>query len=211
MPQRPRGNAQQVRRLIAEHAARLMAEEGFTSYFAAKQKAAERLGVSSTRNLPNNREIEDALIDYQRLFQGPEQTGRLQRLRRTAVSAMRFLDRFKPRLVGPVLSGTAAEHTMVSLHLFCDTPEEVGLFLLEQDIPYELAERRLRVNPSTFAAYPSFQFAADDADIELIVFSSKEIRQAPCSPVDGRPMRRATLTEVESLLAESGGPEVVQL
>lgn len=211
MAPRARSNAQQIRRRIAEHAARLMAEEGFTSYFAAKQKAAERLGVSSTRHLPNNREIEDALVSYQRLFQGPEQIGRLQRLRRTALAAMRFLDRFRPRLVGPVLSGTAAEHTAVSLHLFCDTPEEVGLFLMEQDIPYDLAERRLRVNPSTIAAYPSFQFAADDAQIELIVFSSKEIRQAPCSPVDGRPMRRATLPEVESLLAESESPDALQL
>ena len=37
-------------------------------------------------------------------------------------------------IAGPVLNGTAAEHTGVNLHVFTDTPEEVGLFLTHKHI-----------------------------------------------------------------------------
>jgi hypothetical protein len=41
----------------------------------------------------------------------------------------------------------------------------------------------------------------DDQPVELVVFNIDGIRQAPISPVDGKPMRRADLREVEGLLA----------
>jgi hypothetical protein len=47
---------------------------------------------------------------------------------------------------------------------------------------------------------PAVCFAIDDQPIEATVFPADGIRQAPVSPVDGKPMRRATLSEVEALL-----------
>ena len=52
----------------------------------------------------------------------------------------------RPRLVGSVLSGTADEHSYVELHLFTDAPEEVGMHLMQHNIPYELADKRLQLN-----------------------------------------------------------------
>ena len=40
-------------------------------------------------------------------------------------------------------------------------------------------------------------------EIELAVFEEVDLRQAPPSPIDGKPQRRASLQEVEYLL--SGG------
>ena len=40
----------------------------------------------------------------------------------------------------------------------------------------------------------------DDQSIEATVFPTDGIRQAPVSPVDGRPMKRANTVEVEALL-----------
>ena len=84
-----------------------MAQHGIHDFLTAKRKAAERLGVTDASALPRNTEIEAALAEYQRLFDpsGHEQT--LQAQRRAALQAMRWLSQFEPRLVGPVLSGTA--------------------------------------------------------------------------------------------------------
>jgi hypothetical protein len=46
------------------------------------------------------------------------------------------------------------------------------------------------------------RFEMDAQPIEATVFPPEGIRQAPVSPVDGRPMRRASALEVEALLQE---------
>ncbi len=191
-----------MRRRIAAEAARIMAEQGIDDFLAAKRKAAQRLGAPETRNLPRNVEIERELAAYQRLFQSATQPRHLRRLRERACEAMEFFARFNSRLVGSVLSGTAGAHSDINLHLFADTPEEVVLFLLEERIPFERGERRLRVGRDQSAVFPVFRFLAGDTPIDLTVFPVNGIRQAPCSPVDGRPMRRASLEAVTQLLAE---------
>src|SRR3546814_19953739 len=60
----------------AHEAARLIAEGGIRDFHQAKLKAAERLGILDDASLPRNREIEDALREYQRLFQRDNEIGR---------------------------------------------------------------------------------------------------------------------------------------
>ena len=116
----------QMRQRIAQEAARLIVSEGIRDYLVAKRKAAERLGAPDTQNLPRNIEVEQELAAYQRLFQEQNQPSRLRELREAALNAMRFFERFEPRLTGSVLSGTAGAHSDVNLHLFADAPEDVG-------------------------------------------------------------------------------------
>jgi hypothetical protein len=40
----------------------------------------------------------------------------------------------------------------------------------------------------------------------LCVFDRLEAREAPLSPVDGKPMKRANLREVENLMSEAAEP-----
>ena len=192
----------QMRLRIAMEAARILAESGLDDFQAAKRKAAARLGAPDTRNLPSNLEIEAALVEHQRLFESDTQPARLRHLRETARSAMEFFGAFQPRLVGPVLNGTANSHSSVQLHLFAPTPEEVVVFLLEHNIPYKDGERRLRFGREDSTSYPVYRFMAEDVPIELIVFPLDGMRQAPRSPVDGRPMERAGLSRLDTLLTE---------
>ena len=127
-------DVQRVKTLLAQECARLMADEGVPNFRTAKRKAAVRLAVANKALLPDNREIEQALMDHQRLFHADQQASRLQDLRKTALDAMRFLARFRPRLVGPVLSGTAGLSADIQLHLFADAPHDVALFLMEHQI-----------------------------------------------------------------------------
>ncbi len=193
--------ADNLRRALAQEAARIMAEHGIRDFLVAKRKAAERLGVSDVGAvLPKNIEIEQALAQYQRLFGGESHLESLHAQRRAALNAMLYLHEFEPRLVGAVLSGTATEHSDVQLHLFTDNAESVAIKLLDEGIPHEVTEKRVRMNAERVLAYPGVRFALDDQSIEAIVFPMDGIRQAPVSPVDGRPMRRANKLEVEALL-----------
>lgn len=180
-----------------------MAEHGIRDFFVAKRKAAERLGVNDgVAALPKNTEIETALAEYQRLFGRESHEESLQAQRRAALTAMQQLREFEPRLVGPVLSGTATEHSEVQLHLFTDFAESVALKLIDHGIAHEVTERRVRMSPERVLAYPGLRFEVGDQAIEVTVFPMDGIRQAPVSPVDGRPMRRANAIEVEALLEE---------
>jgi predicted nucleotidyltransferase len=196
--------ADNLRRALAQEAARLMAEHGIRDFLVAKRKAAERLGVTDGGALlPKNSEIEEALAAHQRLFGGASHVEALTAQRRAALSAMRYLKDFEPRLVGAVLAGTATEHSDVQLHLFAETVESVTLKLLDEGVPHELTERRVKLNAERIRAFPGVRFEMEDQAIEATVFPTDGIRQAPVSPVDGRPMRRANALEVEALLEQS--------
>ena len=153
--------------------------------------------------MPRNNEIEAALEDYQRLFQAGQQASHLKSLREGAVQAIHFLADFNPRLVGSVLSGTAGQHADINLHLFADTPEEVSLFLMDGHIPFQASHKRMRISREEWQDFSSYEFLAGDHQVDLVVFPREGRREAPRSPVDGKPMRRASLEEVEKLLNES--------
>lgn len=189
-----------MRQRIAAEAARIMTEEHITDFYKAKHKAAARLSAANTRNLPRNNEIEKALVEYQRLFRADSHPVRLKRLRETALRAMEFLVRFNPRLVGPVLRGTADEHTEVTLHIFAETSEEIGLFLMEKGIPHRPTDKRVTFASGESALFPAYRFFAEEVPMTLVIFPTNGIRQALRSEVDGRPAQRATLSEVRALL-----------
>jgi hypothetical protein len=194
--------AHEQRRRIAVEAARLISEEGLRDYRLAKLKAASRLGITDDTALPKNAEIEDALREHQRLFRANEQPRTLHKLREAALEAMRFFARHQPRLVGPVLDGTADEHSSVCLHLHDDRAEEIALFLREHGIPYEERTRRVRLERDVTADVPVFLFTADGSAIDLTVLPYDRLRQAPLDRIDEKPMRRATLAMVEELVRD---------
>ena len=203
MNKRTPSRTDNLRRALAQEAARIMAEHGIRDFLVAKRKAAERLGVDDgSAVLPKNTEIETALAEYQRLFRGDTHVETLHAQRLAALHAMRFLREFEPRLVGAVLSGTATEHSEVQLHLFADNPESVAISLMDQGIRHEITARRVKMSSERVLEYPGVRFEIGDQPIEVTVFPTDGIRQAPVSPVDGRPMRRADLAELEALLAD---------
>ncbi|HUA81905.1 MAG TPA: hypothetical protein VL997_16130 [Dyella sp.] len=198
---------QRNRLRVAQEAARLMSEHGIRDFHRAKRKAAERLGVLDEQALPRNHEIEEALREHQRLFQGDSQPQLLRERREAAIEAMRFLERFEPRLVGAVLDGTADAHSAVCLHVFSDDPEAIGIYLRERGVPFETQTRRLRVSRDEQIEYPVLLFAADNLPFDLTVLPHNALRQAPLDRIDEKPMRRASLASVEIMLAEDNAEQ----
>ncbi len=199
MPKRAPTRSDHLRSAVAQEAARLMAEHGIQDYLVAKRKAAERYGVVDGAFLPRNTEIEAALMAYQRLFGGAQHASSLQEQRRVALQAMQLLEKFEPRLVGSVLTGTATEFADIQLHVFSDRAEDVYVHLMDKRYEYEVFERRMRMTPERQVLVPSVRFEIGEETVEAFVFPKDGIRQAPISPVDGKPMRRAGLQEVADL------------
>ena len=189
------------RHRLAHEAARLMAEGGIRDFHQAKLKAASRLGIFDDASLPRNREIEDALREYQRLFSGSGHAMALRTRREAALRALEFFRDFSPRLAGPVLDGTADANAAVMLHLHCDDTDAVARYLDEHGIPAEPRTRRLRLDRERNLDAPVWLFGAEGLTFDVTVLPLETLRQAPLSGIDERPMRRASATQLRQLLA----------
>ena len=193
----------QARQVIAAEAARIMVTQSQFNYRIAKQKAAERLRICSGAAMPSNAEVEHALRAYQAFYGGQQHSSHLQVLRSIALTVMRSLQTFRPRLVGPVLDGTADEHARVSLHCFNDPPDTVAIYLLDNKMVFRDELRKIRWHDGSYRRVPQLVTDREDVEVELTLFNCLDLRQAPLSPVDGRPLKRAPLSEVECLLADA--------
>jgi hypothetical protein len=191
-----------TRQAIAELAAQYIAEDGLISYYAAKRKAADQLGFKQ-KDLPTNIEIERAVISYQTLFQNSFQPEELFKLRMTAIDVMSLFEHFYPRLAGPVLAGTAGSQSEIIVHLFSDNPEAISSLLMVNDIPYKNSERRIRMADKNTVTFPAYCFLAGHMSVVLILFPEKQLNQAPVCPIDEKPMKRANIKKVQSLVQES--------
>jgi hypothetical protein len=202
---RPPAGPDHRRLALAAEAARIIQEEGLADFRAAKAKAAERLGLGRNAPLPDNTEIEAALAERGRIFHADTQPALLAEFRQAARGLMECLDEFQPRLAGDVLRGTATPHSTVELHLYSDTVEAVGAALDALGVHHRPVTRRQRFRRDEVEMIPGYRFTLDNCDFALSVFPLRLRGQAPLSPVDGRPMRRASLRELTELL-EKGTP-----
>ena len=187
---------------IAYLAARLMAEDGVADYATAKQKAARQAGLADAALLPDNSEIEEALREYQGLYQSEEQPGHLRFLREVAVKVMREFDDFRPVLVGSVLNGTAGQHSDVNLQLFTDDAKALSMFLLNKRYRFEEGTKSVR-RGGKLEDVPQITLDVDDATVTLTVFDLGDERSTPRPRADAEGPQRAKLAEVEALLAAS--------
>ena len=189
-----------ARQVVAQEAARIIVDHGVRDYRVAKQKAAERLGMSARGSLPGNAEVEAAVADHLQIFSGNSHEDLLRLMRTAALSAMELLAEYSPRLVGPVLAGTADENSAVNLHLFADSPEMIAMDIGDMGIQYRPYERRLKSRRGQVEMYAGFEFNHQNETIQATVFPIDGIRQAPISPIDGKPMKRINSNAVQELL-----------
>jgi len=182
-----------------------MVDETVIDVAVARRKAAVRAGVHNQRLWPSNAEVQEALYLQQQLFR-PHQAAHLRELRRQALQAMRVFDRFRPRLVGSVLDGSADRGSPVCLHLFADAPEDIVHLLLQRGIPWSERERSLRYHGGVRKIHPVFSFLAGTTQIELVVLPRHAMTTPPINPMSEKPDRGVGYEQVKALLdPESGG------
>jgi hypothetical protein len=188
-----------LRRQLAYVAARMIAEDG-ADYASAKQKAARQAGLADSNVLPDNHEIEEALREYQGLYQKEDQPAHLRRLREVALKVMREFDGFRPALVGSVLSGTAGQFSDVNLQLFTDDAKRLTMFLLNGRYRFEEGSRRVS-RGGRMDEVPQISVEVEDVTVTMTVLDPDDERSGPRMRADDEMPQRARLADVERLLA----------
>ena len=191
----------QMRARIATAAARIMAEDGIEDFASAKRKAARQLGAQFTEMLPTNEEIEGELRIYQSLYQHDEHHERVRLFRLRALDAMRALERFRPYLVGPVLSGTAGRYSDIGLQVFTDDSKALEFELLNRNLAYEVSEKR-RFCGDSERAVPVLRVDWDGITLDIEMYSARDERGTLQTSASGKPIARAGLPAVAQLLAD---------
>jgi hypothetical protein len=203
-----RENADHIRQMIAQQAARMMAEEGVHDYAYAKKKAGRQLGISENSALPTNAEIEEEIRLYHEIYNADEQPFELAKLRKAALMTMQLFERFNPRLTGSVLDGTAGKFAQTEIHLFADSAKEIEIFLLSQQIPFESSEKSFRISdkPSkdkkekVRKTVPVFTLETELGLQKLSVFEFDHMRVPTKKTSDGSNADRADITELKLLI-----------
>lgn len=203
-------NLQQLRQLIAQQAARMMAEDGVSDFAYAKKKAGRQLGAVDNSTMPSNAEIEEELKLYNALFLSEEQPENLYDLRANALFTMQLLDRFNPHLTGAVLDGTAGLMSETHIHLFADSVKDVEMFLLNQKIPFDVNEKSYRIlndgkrdkKGDNRKTVPVFTLETEKGLIRLSVFDVDDIRIATKRAADGSNADRLNIDGVKALLGQ---------
>lgn len=204
-------NPTQLRQLIAQKAAQMMAEDGISDFSYAKNKAGRQIGALDNSVLPSNTEIEEELKRYNALFLSEEQPENLRALRKNALYTMQLLEKFNPYLTGAVLDGTAGLGTETHIHLFADSLKEVEMFLLNQDIPFETNEKSYRImndgkrdkKMDARKKVPIFSLETITGIIKLSVFEFDEIRVPTKRAANGSNAERADISTVKNLIANT--------
>jgi len=202
-----RDNLDQIRQLIAQHAARMMVEENINDFAYAKKKAGRQLGVSENSVLPTNAEIEAEIKLHQELY-NDNQPEELNLLRKAALMTMQLFERFNPHLTGGVLEGIAGKNSLTEIHLFADSAKEVEIFLLGQQIHFESSEKSYRTSekPSkdkknkTRKTVPAYTLETEYGLQRLSVFEYDDLRIATKRTADGSNAGRANIAELQQLI-----------
>ena len=203
-----RENQDHIRQMIAQQAARMMAEDGINDFAYAKKKAGKQLGVSEASVLPTNAEIEEEIRLYHEIYNADEQPLELEKLRKAALITMQLFECFNPHLTGSVLDGTAGKFAQTNIHLFADSAKEVEMFLLNMQIPFESSEKSYRLSdkPSkdkkekVRKTVPVFTLETELGVQKLSVFDVDDLRIATKRTVDGSNAERADISDLQALL-----------
>jgi predicted nucleotidyltransferase len=190
-----------LRRAIAFEAARLMYARSESEYFTAKRKAAQRVCRGSVKptDLPSNAEIRDLIQVFARTHEGEARTTNLKDMRLAALRLMRRLRRFRPRLIGSVMTGHTRKGSDIDLHLFSDSVELVTAALDEEGLQYDVERKMIEKHGE--ARLFTHVHVHDTFPFELTIYAEDKAHYVFKSSITGKAIERASIAELEQLLA----------
>jgi predicted nucleotidyltransferase/predicted HD phosphohydrolase len=191
-----------LRQQIAWEAARLMYERVESEYYRAKLKAARRLGGGwvKPKDLPSNREIRDEIQVFARLYEGERRLENLREMRVAALRMMHLLRSFRPRLIGSTLTGHVRRGSDIDLHVFSDSIEAVAAALEREGMNYTVERKQVRKHGED--RIYTHVHVVDRFAFELTIYAEKLAHFVFKSSVTGKPIERASIAELEGLLAD---------
>src|SRR5262245_43077468 len=182
-----------LRQAIALEAARLMYERIESEYFTAKRKAAKRLcrGGVKPGDLPSNAEIREQIQLFARLHEGERHTENLKDMRLAALSMMRLLRAFRPRLIGSVMTGHVRKGSDIDLHVFTSSAGLVADILEQEGYQFDV-ERKQIVKHNEARVFTHIH-VYDRFNYELTVYPEDKAHYVFKSSITGKAIERASI------------------
>jgi predicted nucleotidyltransferase len=188
-----------IRREIALRAAQLMYTRDEREYFQAKRKAARLVtGSDHPSDLPSNAEIREHVQLLADMLEGESRQRDLTRMRLVALRFLRLLRRYKPRLIGSVLTGHIRTGSDIDLHVFCDSPAIVEDLIQQEGFETTHQQKRI-VKAGEERFYHHVRVLAEH-EIELTIYPSGKHNFPFRSSITGKPIERASEEELIALL-----------
>lgn len=190
-----------LRREIALRAAQLMYAREESEYFTAKRKAARQFGLDARyrpKDLPSNAEIREQILILAQLHEGEARGRELAAMRLEALRLMRLLHRFRPRLIGSVLTGHIRRGSDIDIHVFTDSVSELSLVLEEHALDYQVEHKRIRKHNQE-RVFTHIHIAGRYS-WELTVYTLDKLSFNFRSSITGKPIEKAATPELEALL-----------
>jgi predicted HD phosphohydrolase/predicted nucleotidyltransferase len=189
-----------LRRQIAFEAARLLYTRQESEYYRAKQKAGGRIcrGWVKPADLPSNAEIRDEVQSLARLYEGDRRNENLREMRFEALRMMRILRRFRPRLIGSVMTGHVRHGSDIDLHIFSDSVEAVSATLEEFGLTFDV-ERKVVRKDGAERLFTHFH-VKDRFPFELTMYAERQAHVRFRSSITGKPIEKASIQELEEFL-----------
>ncbi|MDP6445641.1 MAG: HD domain-containing protein [Pirellulaceae bacterium] len=171
-----------------------------SEYFRAKVKAARRLckGWIKPADLPSNSEIREQVLLLARLYEGEERTKNLRDMRFEALRLMRFLRRYRPRLIGSVLTGHIRTGSDIDVHVFSDSIDGVTTALDEEGFVYDVERKQVRKHGEERVF--THVHVRDRFPFELTIYAADQAHYVFKSSITGKAMERASIAELEAFL-----------
>ena len=167
------------RLIVARRAAEVIMEEGITDYFFAKKKAAKSLGLLTNDNLPSNQEIDNALKEYQNIFQEEVDSEIITKIQKEALNTMLLFEDFNPHLTGQLLEGLIPKFPKIQISLYTDNIKEVEYTLLNNNIAFDIKDtiyQEKLTKKKSIKTIPAFILEGAWFPIELKVYFENDIR-----------------------------------
>ena len=188
------------RLIVARRAAEVIMEEGITDYLFAKKKAAKYLGLLTSENLPSNQEIDNALKEYQNIFQEQVDSETILKIKKEALGIMTIFRDFNPHLTGQLLEGLIPKFPKIQINLFTDNLKEVEYILLNKNISFDVKDKnyqeKLSKKKST-KIVPAFILEGLWFPIELKVYFENDMRIKRNNLLSNKGMNIKTIMEYE--------------
>ena len=187
-----------LRRLVAREAANLLYRGVVHEYYQAKLLAAKSLGV---RTLPSNLEVARELAKIGEEFGGELLKRRLISLRREALSVMKLLSEFHPKLIGSVWRGVITPQSDIDIEVYAENPKNVAK-RLERFGKLRVERQTVRGDGAPAEVYHIYFRLPSGSEVEVVVRPPEHRHERRRCEIFGDIITGLTLNELERLLRE---------
>jgi len=174
-----RGQTKHARIIIANRAAEIIMEEGITDYRFAKKKASKYLGYQSLDFLPSNDEIDNALKEYQKIYQVDIDVSLVIKIKNEALLIMELFKKFNPHLLGQLIDGLVPKYPILQINLYTDNMKEIEYLLLNNNIEFNLKDTNIsekRTKKKSLRNIPIIKIEGRWFPIELKILDKNDFK-----------------------------------